>query len=90
MLPLSAICPRQEAIHAGEPPSEPSATNNVHNNNIDSVMQHASSVDDLPQYVYALAYHVITFWFLAVKIPERPNHIGWTREEPLYRCGRKR
>jgi len=37
--------------------------------------QHAN--DDLPQYVYALAYHVITFWFLAVKMPERPNHIHW-------------
>ncbi|KAK1760499.1 tuberous sclerosis 2 protein [Echria macrotheca] len=33
--------------------------------------------DDLPQYVYALAYHVITFWFLAVKMPDRPNYIGW-------------
>ncbi|KAK4451882.1 tuberous sclerosis 2 protein [Podospora aff. communis PSN243] len=37
--------------------------------------QHAN--DDLPQYVYALAYHVITFWFLAVKMPERPNYIPW-------------
>ncbi|KAK0652262.1 hypothetical protein B0T16DRAFT_321889 [Cercophora newfieldiana] len=35
------------------------------------------SNDDLPQYVYALAYHVITFWFLAVKMPERPNYIHW-------------
>ncbi|KAL2268654.1 hypothetical protein VTJ83DRAFT_3500 [Remersonia thermophila] len=36
-----------------------------------------SAGDDLPQYVYALAYHVITFWFLAVKLPDRPSHIGW-------------
>ncbi|KAK4189086.1 hypothetical protein QBC35DRAFT_494192 [Podospora australis] len=33
--------------------------------------------DDLPQYVHALAYHVITFWFLAVKLHDRPNHIPW-------------
>lgn len=33
--------------------------------------------DDLPQYVYALGYHVITFWFLAVKLPDRPNHVPW-------------
>lgn len=38
---------------------------------------HQSSTDDLPQYVYALAYHVITFWFLAVKMPDRPNLVGW-------------
>ncbi|ORY71130.1 tuberin [Pseudomassariella vexata] len=38
---------------------------------------HPNAFDDLPQYVYALAYHVVTFWFLALKIPDRPNHVGW-------------
>ncbi|KAI1138915.1 hypothetical protein F5Y05DRAFT_382944 [Hypoxylon sp. FL0543] len=33
--------------------------------------------DDLPQYVYTLAYHVILFWFLALKLPDRANHVGW-------------
>ncbi|OTB16950.1 hypothetical protein K445DRAFT_57618 [Daldinia sp. EC12] len=33
--------------------------------------------DDLPQYVYTLAYHVIVFWFLALKLPDRTNHVGW-------------
>lgn len=37
---------------------------------------HPSASDDLPQYVYALAYHVILFWFLALKLPDRPNHVG--------------
>jgi hypothetical protein len=36
-----------------------------------------SASDDLPQYVYALAYHVITFWFLALRLPDRANHVGW-------------
>ncbi|KAI2623234.1 hypothetical protein GGR54DRAFT_43393 [Hypoxylon sp. NC1633] len=36
-----------------------------------------SSPDDLPQYVYTLAYHVIIFWFLALKLPDRGNHVGW-------------
>jgi hypothetical protein len=36
-----------------------------------------NAADDLPQYVYALAYHVITFWFLALKLPDRANHVGW-------------
>jgi hypothetical protein len=34
-------------------------------------------MDDLPEYVYALAYHVITFWFLSLRISDRPNHISW-------------
>ncbi|KAI5461207.1 hypothetical protein BGZ63DRAFT_356528 [Mariannaea sp. PMI_226] len=33
--------------------------------------------DDLPQYVNALAYHVILFWFLALKLPDRANLVGW-------------
>ncbi|KAL8952571.1 MAG: hypothetical protein Q9222_001525 [Ikaeria aurantiellina] len=32
---------------------------------------------DLPEYVYALAYHVITVWFLATAIENRPEHVGW-------------
>ncbi|KAL8710512.1 MAG: hypothetical protein Q9220_004945 [cf. Caloplaca sp. 1 TL-2023] len=32
---------------------------------------------DLPEYVYALAYHVITNWFLATAIENRAEHVGW-------------
>ena len=32
---------------------------------------------DLPQYVFALAYHVITIWFLSLKLVDRSNHVGW-------------
>lgn len=33
--------------------------------------------DDLPQYVYTLAYHVIIFWFLALKLTDRASHVSW-------------
>lgn len=33
--------------------------------------------DDLPQYVHALAYHVIVFWFLALRLSDRAKHVGW-------------
>ncbi|KAH7033198.1 tuberin [Microdochium trichocladiopsis] len=36
-----------------------------------------NATDDLPQYVYALAYHVIVYWFLALKLPDRAAHVGW-------------
>ncbi|KAL8734499.1 MAG: hypothetical protein Q9166_001399 [cf. Caloplaca sp. 2 TL-2023] len=32
---------------------------------------------DLPEYVYTLAYHVITHWFLAIPIKDRSKHVGW-------------
>ncbi|XXH00226.1 hypothetical protein Hte_006568 [Hypoxylon texense] len=38
---------------------------------------HPNAPDDLPQYVYTLAYHVVVFWFLALKLPDRANHVGW-------------
>ncbi|KAI1169265.1 hypothetical protein F5B18DRAFT_594689 [Nemania serpens] len=33
--------------------------------------------DDLPQYVSTLAYHVIIFWFLALKLTDRASHVSW-------------
>ena len=31
----------------------------------------------LPQYIYALAYHVMVDWFLALKLADRPKYVGW-------------
>ncbi|KAF4628791.1 hypothetical protein G7Y89_g9364 [Cudoniella acicularis] len=36
-----------------------------------------NSSDDLPQYVYALAYHVIIFWFLSLKLNDRASQVSW-------------
>jgi hypothetical protein len=33
--------------------------------------------EDLPQYLYSLAYHVIIFWFMALKMEDRPKQIPW-------------
>ena len=32
---------------------------------------------DLPEYVFNLAYHVMTIWFLAIDLRERSKHVGW-------------
>ncbi|RAL67518.1 hypothetical protein DID88_008273 [Monilinia fructigena] len=42
-----------------------------------SLNAQTSSSDDLPQYVYALAYHVIIFWFLSLKLTDRAGQVGW-------------
>jgi len=55
-----------------EQTSAPSTTSSL-----TEVPGHPGASEDLPQYVYALAYHVITFWFLALKLPDRANHVGW-------------
>ncbi|KAF1961238.1 hypothetical protein CC80DRAFT_233492 [Byssothecium circinans] len=33
--------------------------------------------EDLPQYLYSLAYHVIAFWFMALKMEDRPKFMPW-------------
>ncbi|KAI1823351.1 hypothetical protein F4861DRAFT_540106 [Xylaria intraflava] len=38
---------------------------------------HPNASEDLPQYVYTLAYHVIVFWFLALKLEDRASHVSW-------------
>ncbi|KAF2180237.1 hypothetical protein K469DRAFT_291054 [Zopfia rhizophila CBS 207.26] len=42
------------------------------------------ATDDLPQYVYSLAYHVITFWFIGLKMEERPKQIPWITKNLIY------
>ncbi|KAF2744488.1 hypothetical protein M011DRAFT_470341 [Sporormia fimetaria CBS 119925] len=43
-----------------------------------------AAADDLPQYVYALAYHVITFWFIALRMEDRPKQIPWLTRNLFY------
>ncbi|KAL6707039.1 Tuberous sclerosis 2-like protein [Coniothyrium glycines] len=42
-----------------------------------SVLKARTIEDDLPQYLYSLAYHVITFWFMALRMEDRPKQIPW-------------
>ncbi|KAK4226519.1 tuberous sclerosis 2 protein [Podospora fimiseda] len=57
--------------------SEPPTPSAVGANQQAEILGSQSVTDDLPQYVHALAYHVITFWFLALKLHDRPSHVGW-------------
>ena len=40
-------------------------------------IESATVNEDVPQYVHAIAYHVILFWFLAMKLQDRANHVGY-------------
>lgn len=39
--------------------------------------QSANVQRDLSGYGFTLAYHVVTFWFLAIDLRERSKHVGW-------------
>jgi hypothetical protein len=54
----------------------------------DSASQRPHSVEeDLPHYLYSLAFHVITFWFMALKMDDRPRQILWITKNLLTRDG---
>lgn len=40
--------------------------------------------DELPQYVYALAYHVITFWFLSLPLSDRAGQVTWITKNLVW------
>lgn len=65
---------KRQQSQRGQHTSEPSTPAAGHSLGAD--IPRPSASDDLPQYVYALAYHVILFWFLALKLPDRATHVG--------------
>ena len=40
---------------------------------------------EFPEYVYALAYQVIIFWFLAIEVRQRSQHVAWIAKELAWR-----
>lgn len=43
--------------------------------------------DDLPQYLYSLAYHVIAFWFMGLKMEDRPKLMPWIAKSLRFTDG---
>lgn len=52
----------------------PATINTTHEYDI---LGQPTNSEELPQYVHALAYHVIVFWFLALRLGDRAKHVGW-------------
>ncbi|TVY17559.1 Tuberous sclerosis 2 protein-like, partial [Lachnellula arida] len=81
-----AICFRYLQYVRDQPAKEGSARSSYpHARNSAVITEHSvfesnlqpNTSDDLPQYVYALAYHVIIFWFLSLKLNDRAGQVSW-------------
>lgn len=44
----------------------------------------STASDDVPQYVFSLAYHVITYWFLSLKLSDRATHVSWITKNLVW------
>jgi hypothetical protein len=66
----------------------PPKANKRHSDSVREPKPHAEDAragpDDLPQYVYALAFHAITFWFMALKLRDRPAYVPWIARNLMY------
>ncbi|KAM5443292.1 Tuberous sclerosis 2-like protein [Microsporum ferrugineum] len=40
--------------------------------------------ENVARYVYHLTYHVMVFWFLSLKLQDRPNHVGWITKRLVF------
>lgn len=53
--------------------------------NSGEVSRMPESRKEFPEYVYALAYQVIIFWFLAIDVSQRAQHVGWIAKELAWK-----
>ncbi|CAG8267814.1 unnamed protein product [Penicillium salamii] len=44
-----------------------------------------SSQDGMAKYIANLTYHVMIFWFLSLKLQDRPKHVNWITSRLIYR-----
>lgn len=75
---------REQRQKSFNPASTRSGHNSARLSGTSADIAAASDVDrnsdghkDLPQYVFALAYHVITIWFLSLRLQDRSKHVAW-------------
>ncbi|KAJ5882488.1 Rap/ran-GAP [Penicillium soppii] len=43
-----------------------------------------SSQDGMAKYIANLTYHVMIFWFLSLKLQDRPKHVNWITSRFIY------
>ena len=45
----------------------------------------SSSQDAMSSYIMSLTYHVMVFWFLSLKLQDRPKHVNWITSRLIFR-----
>ncbi|KAI9728779.1 MAG: Tuberous sclerosis 2-like protein [Chrysothrix sp. TS-e1954] len=62
----------------------PSSSNREVIDSNDGTRSTPTLADDLPQYVYALVYQVMSFWFMSLRLEDRPKHVAWITRNLTY------
>lgn len=72
----STVPGRPPASSALDPPTSSGEGTKADNN--------VNASNDLPQYVFTLAYHVITYWFLSLRVSDRGSHVSWITKNLVW------
>jgi len=70
---------------SGEPSSQPILQSPRRSGLSGEIADMPESRKEYPDYVYALAYQVIIFWFLAIDVGQRAQHVGWIAKELAWK-----
>lgn len=71
-------------VRATQPPqSRLSASSREIASNAAEAME-STSQDAMSKYVMSLTYHVMIFWFLSLKLQDRPKHVNWITSRLIF------
>lgn len=80
----------ESALRASQPTSQPAQSpQSKLSASSKEIAAHAaeameSSHDGMAKYITSLTYHVIIFWFLSLKLQDRPKHVNWITSRLIY------
>ena len=75
----------QRAKSSSDPHAQALSKSSRQSGNVGEVADKSEPRKDFPEYVYALAYQVIIFWFLAIDVSQRAEHVGWIAKELAWK-----
>ena len=75
----------QRSNSSGDTQNQANAPNHRHSMAPSERSDSLDTRQDVSAYVLALAYQVIIFWFLAIDITQRAQHVGWIAKELAVR-----
>lgn len=80
----------RDARESAGDPTNPRSSNRLSRVSGDSTLQlpsgqSAEMEKDLHEYIYMLAYQIITHWFLAISIADRAKHVGWIAKNLVWK-----
>ncbi|KAJ5669314.1 hypothetical protein N7462_010384 [Penicillium macrosclerotiorum] len=67
---------------ASQPPARVGSARDTTPNQVETA--ESSSQDAMSKYIMTLTYHVMVFWYLSLKLQDRPKHVNWITSRLIF------